>query len=560
MKTVCFQHIPVSAVRAVDFRAVVLTVVAFAMLSLSALAAQQAGDAVNTVSAESTVQGAAPAADGSSTLTPVANAEPMLGESDALASADDDSRQRRKPLLTVIPDAKRPRKPDAETVRELDNADTENSREKNTDTLRFGLEGEIAELLEKLARDDDVRFVDDVYDLFQDTKSPIVREKALAYFAKLDDPCLEDYAVEILDEPYDEKLSTVNACFAYVRAVKTKAAIPPVTALIESENQDYFASALDTLGEIGGKDEALYLADLLDRDDLTVPQRQSLVRVLGKLKATETYERLAELANDSDENSFVRMYAAEAIGSMEQGDAIGILVELYEDSDPNIRAYVVKGLSHFTDSEAQNVLIQATRDAHYKVRLEAIAAIKEQKLAAAVPYLIYRAKNDPERVVKEASYPVIALLNTKEGNDYLITQLTDKKVSDTVKSRVAAALLAENKAGTQEVIALAAETLTDNRRTQLRYALGKEFAKYARNEFASICGDYIASKDTSTSGTGLDIYAKGRYASVTPAVQALADMYDPAAKTRNGIAQKACRILGISDEAAEKKAAARKAE
>ena len=42
-------------------------------------------------------------------------------------------------------------------------------------------------------------------------------------------------------------------------------------------------------------------------------------------------------------------------------------------------------------------------------------------------------------------------------------------------------------------------------------------------------------------------------------VKALADKYDPNAKTRNALAQKACRILGISEEEAEKKAAARAA-
>ncbi|MCR5725260.1 MAG: HEAT repeat domain-containing protein, partial [Treponema sp.] len=345
-----------------------------------------------------------------------------------------------------------------------------------------------------------------------------------------------------------------------MRAVKTKEAVNPVLTLIEGENPEYFNNALDTIGEIGGDREAAYLADFLDREDLTVAQRQSLVRVLGKIKATKTYSKLVELARDSDENSFVRMYAAEAIGAMEKSDAVDVLVELYEETDPNLRTYVIKGLSHFFTEEAQKVMIQATRDAYYKVRLEAINAIKEQELQDAVPYLIYRAKNDPERVVKEAVYPVLAFLNKKEGNEYLVSQITDKKVGDTVKSRIAAALLAEDNAGTTEILALAEECLKDDRKKNLRYALGKEFAKYERSEFADICGKYIESKDVSTIGTGLDMYAKGRYASVTPAVQALADKYDPNAKTRNAMAQKACRILGISDEEAGKKVEAAKAE
>lgn len=455
---------------------------------------------------------------------------------------------------TVIPPKKKPKKPDAERIRELDNTDTENSREKNNDTLKFGLENELTELLDKLTTDEDVRFVDEAYTLFEETKSVAVREKTLAYFAKLEDPCLENYAVTILDDPYEQKSSTVNACFDYVKALKTKEAIPAVLTLLENEDEQYFNQALETIGEIGGPKEAKYLSDYLDREDLTVAQRQSLVRVLGKIKAVETYDKLTELAKDSDENSFVRMYAAESIGSMDNEDALPILMDLYEDKDPNIRTYVIKGLANFKgNKEAEQMLIQGTRDSYYKVRLEAIKAVADNGVGEAVPYLIYRAKNDPEKVVKEACYPAIATLDTQDGNAYLVGEITDKKVADNPKSKIAAALLKENNVGTEEIIELARETLKDDRRKALRYALGKEFAKYGRKEYAEICGEYIAHKDVSTIGTGLDIYAKGRYDSVTPAVRSLAEKWDPEAKTRNAMAQKASKILGISDEEALKR-------
>ena len=55
-----------------------------------------------------------------------------------------------------------------------------------------------------------------------------------------------------------------------------------------------------------------------------------------------------------------------------------------------------------------------------------------------------------------------------------------------------------------------------------------------------------------TQGTGLDIYAKGRYAEVTAAVQALADSEaDGKKKSRNVNVRKAKRILGIDPDAAE---------
>ena len=438
----------------------------------------------------------------------------------------------------TIPSAKRPKPADSQKVSELDGEDTDEDKEKRRDTIRFGLESEIGDLIGELTQKEDPRYAEDIYDLFQDTKNIALKEKALAYFAKLDDPCVADYAVSILDDPYDEKQSTVNACFDYVKAVKTKEAVEPVLNLLESDNEEYFNQCLDTLGKVGSSAEAVYLTEYLDREDLSVPQKQALVKVLGELKATETYDRLVEIAQDKDENTFMRMYSAEAIGAMENPDAIPILLELYEDTDPNMRIYVIKGLSHFVqDSEAQKTIIQGIRDSYYKVRLEAIGVAKEKYLTDAVPFLIHRAKNDPEKVVKEATYPVIAQLNTKEGNDFLVSQITDKKVADTTKAKVATALLAENNAGTTEILALAKEIVGDdmknNPRKALRYALGKEFAKYNRSEFADICADYLKSKDVATQGTGLDIYNKGRYASVEADVRRLAEQWDPTAKSKN---------------------------
>lgn len=442
---------------------------------------------------------------------------------------------------------KRPQKQDAEKIAELDE-EFPDTRKENADTLKFGMEDDIIDLLNDFVKNEDVRFVDEVYDLFYVTKNIAVREKILEYFTKLKDPCLENFALEILDDPYEQKKSTVDTVFKYIQAVKTKEVLSAVLKLVESEDENYFTNALTTLGEIGGSKEAVFLSEYLEREDLSLAQRQQLVKVLGKIKAVETYDKLVEMAQDEDENTFIRMYSAEAIGSMEKKEAVKVLVKLYEDTDPKLRCSVVKGLSNFKENdEAKKTVIEAIRDSYVTVRLEAIEACKKNDYKEAVPYLVYRLEKDKEDSVKKKCYPAIACLNTKEGNEYLVKLITDKKVADIPKSRVATALLEYNNAGTDEIIALAGETLKDDRRKPLRYALGKEFAKYKRNEFSSICKDYLDSKDTATQGTGLDIYSKGRYPDVLPVVrQIILDAAKNPLK-KNANAEKAKKILGSSD-------------
>lgn len=430
---------------------------------------------------------------------------------------------------------------------------------KCNDILKYGLEGQITELIDELTKNQDNRFVDGIYDLFQETKSVAVKEKILDYFTKLKDSCLASYAVEIINDPYDEKNSIVEKCFKYVSEADIKDANPGLVDLVDKEEDAYFTGALSALGETGGKEEALFLADYLDRDDLNVSQRQALMRVLGRIKAVETWQKISEIAKDENENTFVRMYAAEAIGAMEKPESEDILVELFESNDPNLRTYVIKGISYFNDKKSSDLIIQALRDSQYKVRLEAVSAVGKNRIDKAVPFLIFRCKDkDEQKQVKEKCYSVIADLNTSDGNDYLISVLKDKKIGDATKAKVSAVLLEYNHAGTKEVIELARSALKSDIQKNLRYALGKEFAKYDRSEFADICAEYIASDDVATQGTGLDIWAKGRYSSVKAAVEEIAKDaeeenlteekekpkgYQFGVKKKNANAKKAKRIL-----------------
>jgi hypothetical protein len=319
--------------------------------------------------------------------------------------------------------------------------------------------------------------------------------------------------------------------------------VPAVIALLENGNETYFNDALSTLGDIGGEKEAVYLAAYLDRTDLTTSQRQMLVKVLGKIQASGTLEKLTKIAENSDENMFVRSYAAEAIGEIGKQESVPVLSRLFEDQDPNFRLYVIRGLKHYSSDLSGAVIIQGIRDSYYKVRLESIQAAGELHMTDSMPYLIYRAQNDPEGVVKEACYPVIAGLNTDDGNKFLVSVITGLKISDMAKSKAAAALMKYGYAGDREIAALAEDCLKSDLRKPLRYALGRQFALYGRPAYADICKQYLASKDALTVGTGLDIYASGKFQSIRATVQSIAD--DP----RAGANQKKARfILGLDNK------------
>ena len=453
-----------------------------------------------------------------------------------------------------VPPAKRPKpidKEKAEAAAEKD--ETPQDEENNRKTIRYGLPSEIGNLLDTLLKNDDPRFTEEIYDLFQVTKSPAIKERVLKYFTKAEDPCLEDYAVDLLNDPYDENNAVVKATFRYVSAVKTKAAIPAVITLVESENENYFNDAIATLGDIGGPEEAMFLVEYLEREDLSDAQRQTLMRNCGKMHAVETWDKLVEILNNDDENTFVRMYAAESLGLMEVEKSVPVLVEHFNATDPNLRQYVIKGLSHFPNViEAKATVIQGIRDEHWKVRQEAIRTVKENNSKDAVPYLIYRAQNDSEKIIKEESYASIAAINTDEGNDFLISQLQNKKVADGTKKKIVEVLLKEDHVGESEIIELAKTVVKDDKRKDLRYAIAKEMVKNYKSSYDEVAGLYLQSKDATTISLGLDMYKQKKSSSLEAYVNTIANE-----KKNSSNKTRAQKLLGIEEEEDNKTADAK---
>ena len=460
--------------------------------------------------------------------------------------------------ISEIPNSKRPKPIDKEKAEKAAEKDeSEKDYENKSNTIKYGLPSEISTLIDELIKNDDPRFTEEIYDIFQVTKNPTIRQKVLTYFKQQEDPCLEDYAVEVLNDPYEEKNDLVKACFQYISTVKTKEAIPAVLAIIEGENDSYFNDAIATIGEIGGPGEAMFLVEYLEREDLSDAQRQTLMRTCGKMHAVQTWEKVVSVAEDEDENLYVRMYAAESLGLMEKKESVPILVELFTENDPNLRQYVIKGLSHFPGVvEAEETIMQGIRDEHWRVRQEAIKTAKEMKLTDSMPYLIYRAKNDSEKVIKEEAYNSIAALNTTEGNDFLVAQLGEKKLGDATKKKIVEVLLKEGNAGEAEILALAEECLQDDKRKDLRYAIGKELAKYENSAYESICLGYLESKDATTQSLGLDIYKMNKFNSAEARMRAIyADK-----KANSGVKNRIKKMLSIEDEEENKTSSASSAD
>ena len=95
-------------------------------------------------------------------------------------------------------------------------------------------------IIDDVLKSEDPRYADSFYDLFKSTKNIDIRCKILDFFAKAEDPCLEDFCVDVLNDPYDLPLKVIESVFKYVSAVKCKLVAPAVVEILEIGKEEYF--------------------------------------------------------------------------------------------------------------------------------------------------------------------------------------------------------------------------------------------------------------------------------------------------------------------------------
>jgi len=401
-------------------------------------------------------------------------------------------------------------------------------RDKRLNVIQYGLESEVTELVSTLQTENDDSYDGELTKLFQTTRSSAVRSSILSLFAKQKKDTLGDYAVTVLDDPYDIDKSTVSAVFGYVTELRLTASLPAIRAILQGDNAEYRDSAISALGKIGESEDAQFLVGYFDGDiagdeKTRLIIRQNVMTALGELKAVETFDKLMAVAQDEEENSVIRATAAVAIGKMKNGEAVPVLVKLFGSSDPAIRAASITALANFTDTEAVSTIVEGFKDSYYKVRLESIKAAQTMKASDMIGSLTYRAEHDPVKAVQLAAYETLGTLHTGKADEWLKDVFVNEKKSDELRVKASSVLLKENFDFIYpDVERVADSALKDDKKKWLRYELGKQLASIESQKTEKLAESYFSQKDVQTKSLGLDMFAKNRYASMKSQIQELA--------------------------------------
>ncbi len=149
---------------------------------------------------------------------------------------------------------------------------------------------------------------------------------------------------------------------------------------LESEEESVRENSAYLLGELAVKANELARNTL--KDDKTLAEMNPL---LDHGERTRVTKKL--LKTLCDESGWVRGNAAEALGKLENSEAISALTVALKDNEKIVRYSAVEALGKIRDKQAGDVLIEALNDENWSVRAsaaEALKLIEEPKAIAAL--------------------------------------------------------------------------------------------------------------------------------------------------------------------------------
>jgi HEAT repeat protein len=323
--------------------------------------------------------------------------------------------------------------------------DLKSLKEERLETIKFGIETQVTDLLKILESENNFEFNEELLKLLRSSTNSRLDQKIINLFTAAEDESAKEYAFNELQENYNLRNDIRVVYINYIAKYQNKETSEYLLTLIEEENDAVSIAAIKALGSSDLNNIIPILLKYLDDSLFDTLRKPAIIESLGKLKAIEALEILSDLATDnySDDKS-LRWRAVVALGEIGAKESLPVLQSLFSDDDPNLRNYTITALKHFPPKEISALLIQGLKDSFWKVRVNAAQSLGELKIKDAIPILIYKTENDPDiRNVRSASLIALGEIGGKDSFD-LIRKLYENDRSDIGLRSIAIKILTEN--------------------------------------------------------------------------------------------------------------------
>ncbi|RPJ08822.1 MAG: HEAT repeat domain-containing protein [Spirochaetaceae bacterium] len=390
-------------------------------------------------------------------------------------------------------------------------------------TLQYGIDSEVIAVVKKLQERGDERLNTELVSVLGRSLSAEVRRVILEFFTKIKYDKGAEAAHAILANYDNEEPELLRQILLYLLEIKYEKAVDIIIKLVDSDNILLAGSAIRAVGKLGTDKAGELLLEKLRDPEMQEDRKPDIILALGDVKSQAAVDELISIVDNTDQNRLWRMYASESLGKIGNPKAIPILKKIFLEKDPLVKASATAALGYFHTEETVDILIEALKESHWKVREAACAGLSFPGAAKAVPILIYKVEKDPEQKIRMDAATALGKIGTTEAADFLRQYFLKKENSVLVREIVFYALVDGHLRGeTIRAIEQVIKAESAERDKKMVDIISRKLASTESGELRSIYTLFIENPYFVLRISGIRGIAKNRYTDMRPRVEKMA--------------------------------------
>ncbi len=299
------------------------------------------------------------------------------------------------------------------------------------ETLRFGINSQVAELLPTLTRNREETLIPEVLELFNTSNNRDVLRESANYLRELQVDQGHPRALDLMMQWFDRPSELMVAVLNYLRESEVVLEEEHRESLLEMSRTTPVIRALAAVRLLAANtDDVDALLELYEDPGIHEDVQGRILVELGERGDPRAFDFVAAIIGEDEEaQTALQRFAIDTLGKLGDPRALPIILRQLDSSDAQTRAYAVNALTRFDEEEAVRGIEAALRDQFWRVRISALQTVAERQLERAAPAVLFMMRRDPERPVRVQAIRTAAALGRDDGWELILERIADERVN-----------------------------------------------------------------------------------------------------------------------------------
>jgi HEAT repeat protein len=391
------------------------------------------------------------------------------------------------------------------------------------ETLLYGIKSEILELFPTLIENEEQELVSDVVQLFEGSNDSEILAAAADYLETIESSEGHSRAQELLQTGERTAAGLPVSLMDYLRETEAALEEDTVQSLLDIATSGPTRDASAAVQLLGSSDAvpSSQLVELYQDQFVSGEVKGRILIELGRRGDPDVFDFVSEIIQEGEEaQTTLQRYAIDTLGKLGDPRALPTILSQFDSSDAITRAYAVNALTNFDTPEANQALLDALRDDFWRVRVAALETIADREMTDALPAVMYKVRNDPERRVRLDAIETLAALDHGEGWDLLRERFRSDDTALDERGAIANELIRHNIDQSLDAVLHVIEEKWDEENSRLLDTIGRVISQVEDPSVEPIASRYIDHPNFILQIYGLRAVGRSRLSGLTEITRA----------------------------------------